>query len=166
MGWLRAHRLLLVVYASALTLAAFELTDPEIQTGKLDHPRAFLEPGSNVADVSAAVHPDRALTLYYQAYQASLCEGRNTDPGSVCSRRGPPRPGEVRKLIERSLATGNRSIEFAMYNYAIVLLHEGAPDAEVEAAARNWRISHPHSSLPDPRVAFRQMRGGARRGRQ
>jgi len=111
------------------------------------------------------VLPDRALTLYYRAYQASLCEERSADPGSICSRRGPPRPGEVRELIERSLATGNRSIEYAMYNYAIVLPHAGAPDAEVEAATRNWRISHPHSSLPDPRVAFQQMRSGARRRR-
>ena len=162
MRWLRAHVELLVVYGSALFLAFLELTDPEIRVGRLDLPEAFLEPESNIADVSAALYPDRALTLYYQAYQTSLCEERAADPDTVCHRRGPPKPGEVRKLIERSLATGNRSIELAMYNYAIVLLHEAAPGAEVEDAVRNWRISYPRSSRPDPRVAFREMQRNPR----
>ncbi len=166
MRWLRAHSLFLVVYGSALFLAALELTDPDVGKGKLDDPPAYLEPESNIADVSAALYPDRALTLYYQAYQTSLCEDRANDPDTVCHRRGPPKPGEVRKLIERSLATGNRSIELAMYNYAIVLLHEGAPDAEVEAAVRSWRISYPSSTRPDPRVAFRKMQRNPPRARR
>jgi hypothetical protein len=156
MGRLRSHGVLLGVYGSALVLAVLELSHPEIGAGKLEQPDAYLVPELNIADVSAEIHPDRALTLYYQAYQASLCEGRGADAGTVCARRGPPRPGEVRGLIERSIATGNHSIELALYNYALVLLRENAPEAEVEAAVRRWRLAYPTSSHPDPRSAFRE----------
>jgi hypothetical protein len=158
---LRSHGVLLVVYAGGLVLAGLELANPEVRVGRIEQPAAYLEPGVNVADVSAALYPDRALTLYYQAYQASLCAGRSDGPDSVCGRRGPPRPGEVRALIERSLATGNQSIELALYNYALVLLHEHASDAEVEAAVRQWRLAYPASAHPDPRLAFRNARRGA-----
>jgi hypothetical protein len=161
MRWLRSHGVLIVVYGAGLALAALELSNPEVRVGKLEQPAAYLEPDVNVADVSAALYPDRALTLYYRAYQASLCQGRASDPGSVCGRRGPPRPGEVRDLIERSLATGNHSIELALYNYALVLLHENAPAEQVEAAVREWRLAYPASSHPDPRIAFRDGRRGA-----
>jgi hypothetical protein len=163
MRWLRAHGVLLVVYGAGLVLAVLELAHPEVRVGKLEQPEAYLAPDVNVADVSAAIYPDRALTLYYQAYQASLCQGRADDPATVCSRRGPPRPGEVRQLIERSLATGNQSIELALYNYAVVLIHENAPAEEIEAAVRAWRLAYPASEHPDPRIAFRRQAAGANR---
>jgi hypothetical protein len=162
MRWLRGHGVLLAVYGGGLLLAAFELTNPGVRP-ELEDARAYLEAGSNVADVSAALYPDRALTLYYQAYQASLCAGRAGDPDSVCGRRGSPRPGEVRELLERSLATGNQSIELALYNYVLVLLDENAPEAEVEAAIRSWRLAHPSSAYPDPRSVYQEHRRAAGR---
>lgn len=173
MATVRQHALLFVVYGAGLLLAAYELSHPDVQQSKLDfpdaYPEAYVAPELNIADVSAAVHPGRALSLYYAAQQAALCAGgRARDPDTVCPRRGPPRPGEIRELLERSLATGNRSIELVMYNHAIVLLHEGAPAEEVEAAVRAWRLAYPASSHPDPRDAFREMqqaRRGARPGR-
>ncbi len=158
MGGLGAHRLLLLVYGFAFALAALELSNPQIRPGRPDEPAVYLEPGTNVADVSAALYPERALSLYYRAYQASLCDEVGAEASSVCRERGPVEPGEIRDLLERSLATGNRSIELAMYNYAMVLLQENARAADVDAAIRSWRRAHPGSSRPDPRIAYREMR--------
>jgi hypothetical protein len=93
------------------------------------------------------------MTLYYQAYQAALCSQPTNAQAQVCKARGPVKPGEVRELIEQSLATGNRSIEFVLYNYAVVLVQEGAPADQIDAAVRNWRSANPISKLPDPRNA-------------
>ncbi len=163
MSWLRAHRVILTVYGAVIALAVFEVTDPEIRTGQPDKPEVYLTPDSNIADVSAEVFPDRAMTLYYRAQQAALCDGVAPDADTACRERGPVESGEIRALHERALATGNRSIELLMYNYAMVLLQEGAPADEIDAAIRNWRSSHPGAGRPDPRVAYREMTD--RRGR-
>jgi hypothetical protein len=157
MPWLRSHRVLLAVYAGVIALAWFELTDSEVQAGRPDKPEIFLAPGSNIADVSAAVYPNRAMTLYYKAQQAALCSQPDAAATPVCRARGPVRPGEIRELLAQAVATGNRSIEDLLYNYAWVLLQEGASEAEVDAAVRNWRTSHPTSDRPDPRVAYRDL---------
>ena len=157
MAWLRAHRLLLIVYAGALGLGIFELANPRIQDGRPDAPEVYLDPETNIADVSAAVWPDRALSLYYRAYQAALCGERAGETHDACRARGPVEPGEIRELLERALATGNRSIELAMYNYAIVLLQENAAPQDVDAAIRRWRAAHPSSARPDPRRVYREM---------
>jgi hypothetical protein len=153
MGWILAHKLLLVVYGAAIVLAAFELSDPDVRADKEDDPSVYLEPDTNVADVSAAVHPDRGLTLYYQAQQAAHCSQPGARELPVCRARGPVRPGEVRELLEEAIETGNRSLELAMYNYAWVLLEENAPPEEVAAAVAIWRDAHPNSRRPDPREA-------------
>lgn len=165
-GWVRAQRLLVAVYGIALVLASFELTTPGVVAGEADDPSWFLDPDVNIADVSAALYPDRASTLYYRAFQASLCASRPADDRSACREHGPVRPGEVHRLLARSLATGNRSIELAMYNYALVLLEEGAPRKESEAALRRWRAAYPHSTRPDPRVLVAEMRRGRTHARR
>lgn len=162
MGWLREHKLLLVVYGAALALAAFELNDPSLRPGRPDDPEIYLEPDVNIADVSAELYPDRALSLYYRAYQASLCSDPGVAASAVCRQRGPVAPGEVRQLLERSLRTGNRSVELAEYNYVMVLLQENAPKSEVDAAVRRWRLDYPSSERSDPRLVYRDMLG--RRG--
>jgi hypothetical protein len=40
-----------------------------------------------------------------------------------------------------------------LYNYAVVLVQEGAPADQIDAAVRNWRSANPISKLPDPRNA-------------
>ncbi len=158
MHWLHAQRLLLVVYAFGLALAVLESTQPEIRAGRPQGPETFLEPEFNIADVSSALYPDRGLTLYYRAHQAALCDGPAAETPPECRQRDPVEPGEILELLERSVATGNRSIELAMYNYALVLIQENAPPEEIDAAIRNWRITHPRSSRLDPRVMSRKMR--------
>lgn len=157
MSWVRAHRVLLAVYTGLFALAYFELTDPEIRAGQPDEPDVYLEPETNIADVSAAIYPDRAMTLYYRAQQAALCADAAAASSSVCRARGPVSSGEIRALLEEALATGNRSIELLLYNYAMVLLQEGAPEAEIDAAVRDWKISFAATGRPDPRVAYREM---------
>lgn len=161
MRWLHAHRLLLIIFGAGAVLAAAELSLPESRTGEPESPEVFLEPEVNIADVSFELYPERALSLYYRAYQASLCTGPPAGRPEECRQRDLVEPGEIRELIERSLATGNRSIELAMYNYSLLLLQEGAPREEVDAAIRAWRISYPGSSRPDPRALVRPT--GARR---
>jgi hypothetical protein len=156
MSWLRSHKLLVVVYAAMLLLAVFELTDADVGSVMQDEPATFLEPERNIADVSRAVHPNRALTLYNEANQAALCGEAGAARHSVCRARGPIEPGEVRELLEEAIATGNRSVELAMYNYAWVLLQEGASPEQVDAAVAAWRSAHPRSVRPDPRVAYRE----------
>lgn len=156
MGWLGAHKLLVVVYSFAIAVAAVELTHPTLRPGQPENIRWFLDSGANVVTVSNDLYPDRAVTLYYRAYQASLCDGANAEL-AACKERGPVEPGEVRALLARSLATGNRSMELAMYNYAMVLLQEKADPAEVDAAIRNWRVSYPGSARLDPRALYREM---------
>jgi hypothetical protein len=164
LGWLRAHLVLVIVFGSALLLGTVESTRPDLQDRDIDQPRVFLDPDVNIADVSAALYPDRALTLYYEAFQASLCQNPAAVPHSACERRGPPKPGEVRELIEHSLATGNRSNELALYNYAMVLIQEGAPASDVAQAVHDWRATYPRSQRPDPRELARAMQRTAKRG--
>ncbi len=158
MHGLRSHKLLLFIYLSGFALALFELTLPEDRIGELESPEAYLRPGINVADVSSVLYPERALTLYYRAYQASLCAGAAAASLPECRNRDPVKPGEIRGLIERSLATGNRSIEMAMYNYAMVLIQENAEPEAIDTAIRNWRVSYPFSSRPDPREMNRELK--------
>jgi hypothetical protein len=159
MGWVRAHKLLLVVYGAGLALAAIELSDPELQPGRPDAPEVYLAPGINIADVSATMYPDRALSLYYRAQQAALCSEARWRETEVCRARGPVAPGEIRDLLERAVETGNRSLELVLYNYAWVLIQEGAPPAEVDAAVEAWRKAHPGSDRPDPRTVSRGRSG-------
>lgn len=159
MAWLHTHRLLLVVYAAGLALAMFEMALPEGRGGEIEDPQSFLEPGINIADVSSAIYPNRAITLYYLAYQASLCTGSPASRPPECRLREPVRPGEIRDLIERSLATGNRSNELAWYNYAVVLIQERASSEKIDDAVRNWRLAFPGSPRPDPREAHRSKPG-------
>jgi len=151
MRFLRAHKLLVVIYSALLFLAFREWTDPEIRNEDKLVPAHYLENGRNIADVSAAIYPDRALSFYYRAHQAVLCSQPGAEQYDVCRVRGPAKPGEVRGLLEHALATGNRSLEEAMYNYAFVLVQENAPQAEIDAAVAQWRESHPDSDRPDPR---------------
>jgi len=155
------HRVLFCVYAGIALLAWFEWGDPNVEPGVPDEPAVYLKPDSNIADVSAAVYPGRALTLYYQAQQAVLCSRVRPGSSPVCDRRGPAAPGEVRELFERAIATGNRSIELLMYNYALVLLQEGAPEAEIDAAIRAWHMAHGGNGRPDPREAWAAMQHDA-----
>ena len=156
MQWFLAHRLILIIYLSGLTLAIFELNLPQDRVDYLANPDVFLRPETNIADVSSVLYPDRALTLYYKAYQAALCTGAEGETPPECRQRGPVEPGEVRELIERSLATGNRSVEMAMYNYAAVLIQENASPELIDAAIRNWCVSYPDSSEVDPREMYRE----------
>lgn len=155
MNWVKTHKVLVVVYAAGITLGLFELNLSGESAGTLERPEAYLQSEKNVADVSAEIYPDRALTLYYQAYQAALCSQAAHAQSEGCTSREPGQPGNVRELIERSLATGNRSIEMVMYNYAVVLIQERAPAEEIDAAVRAWRSSYPMSTLADPRDAAR-----------
>lgn len=158
MRWLYPHRLLLVIYVGGLILAAFESKlSPQDQADYLANPEAFLSPETNIAEVSSALYPERALTLFYRAHQTALCSGADHETSPECRRRGPVEPGEVRILLERSLATGNRSIEMVMYNYALVLIQENASSGLIDAAIHNWRSSYPDSSLSDPRVVYREL---------
>ena len=163
MAWLGAHRLLLIIYGITIVFGAYEISHPKMQGTGSDDPGWFLATESNIVDVSVALYPERATTLQYQAFQASLCEAVPADAPTACRTRGPVAPGEVRELIERALATGNRSLELVMYNHAMILLHEGASDEEIDAAIRSWRVSHPSSTRPDPRVAFAERNRPRRR---
>lgn len=156
MGWLRPHGLLLVIYMGGLTLAVLELNIPPDRVDYLANPDVFLSPEVNIADVSSALYPERALTLYYNAYQTALCSGPEDVTPPQCRGRDPGERGEVRELLERSLATGNRSIEMAMYNYAMVLMQDNASPELIEAAIHDWRISYPDSSEPDLREVYQE----------
>ena len=155
MRWLRTHRLLLAVYGFGALLAFYELRQPYALLGTDDRPEWFLDPEHNIVDVSSAIHPGRAATFYYRAYQASLCQDPSASANEVCHARGPVGRKEIRELLEQALATGNDSMEELLYNYAVVLIQSGAPQAEIDAAVRAWRIAHPHSDRPDPRSARR-----------
>lgn len=150
-SWLRTHRLLIVVYGSAALLAFHELRHPYALFGSEDRPEWYLDPERNIADVAAAIHPGRAATLYYRAYQASLCQEPSDAAREFCQSRGPVGREEIRELLEQALATGNESMELLLYNYAVVLIQSGAPQPEIDAAVRAWRIAHPRSDKPDPR---------------
>jgi len=153
------HRVILLVYLLGATIAASELRLPGDRVGPLEGPSGYFDEETSVADVAAAIYPDRALTLYYQAFQKSLCTGPKHSRPEGCVRYGPVREGEVRELIERAVAKGNRSIEQLLYNYAVVLVQEGAPQEEIDAAVRNWRVAHPTADRPDPRGLGRTRQG-------
>ena len=155
MRWLRAHRLLLVVYGSTALLGFYELRRPYPLFGSVDRPEWYLAPEHNIVDVSNAILPGRAATFYYQALQASLCQEPSHAAAEVCRARGAVGHEEIRELFERAIATGNDSIEDLLYNYAVVLIQSGASAADVDAAVRAWRIAYPHSQSPDPRAASR-----------
>jgi hypothetical protein len=162
--WFRAHQVILVVYLGGLSLAALELNLPQFEPEYLTKSESLLKPKTNIADVNSALYPNRAYSLYYRALQASLCSGprRETQPG--CQDRARVGPHEIRELIERSLATGNRSNEMVMYNYAIILLQEKAAPELVDAAIHVWRVNYPESREADPRETYRATIQGSRSG--
>ncbi|HIF92490.1 MAG: hypothetical protein ABGX04_13340 [Myxococcales bacterium] len=159
MRWFRAHKVLLAIYIGGLTLAVLELYLPQFQHDYLTNSKSLLQPEINLADVSSRLYPDRAYSFYYRALQAALCV-RGTASPPECRNRAPVKSHEIRELVERSLATGNRSIEMAMYNYAIILLQEQASHEEIDAAIHNWRTNYPNSNEVDPREMHRQMTQG------
>ena len=136
MRWVRAHKLLLIIFSASFVLAGIELMGGSTEDGK---PSDYLEADYNIADVSTEIYPERALSFYYQAQQAAYCNEPGSRQFEVCRSRGPAEPGEIRGLLEAALATGNRSIEEAMYNYAWVLVQEDAPSDEIDAAVETWR---------------------------
>ncbi len=150
--WIWNQRVILFVCVVGVALAYSELRLPDDPVGPLDRPDAYFAEETSVADVSAAIYPDRALTLYHQAFQESLCTSPRRKRLEGCDERDPVEPGEVRELIERAVAKGNRSIEQLLYNYAVVLVQEGAPQEEIDAAVRNWRITHPTADRADTRT--------------
>ncbi len=158
--------MLLVVYVFGLTLAALELSLPKFQLEYLTLPEALLKPETNIADVSSVLYPDRAYSFYFRALQAEMCAGPRRKTPPECRKRAPVKPHEIRELIERSLATGNRSIEMAMYNYAFVLLQENAASELVDEAIREWRFNYPQSPKTDPREMYRQMSQSIQGGRR
>ncbi len=158
LDWIVNQRLILIIYLVGAWLAFSELRLPTDAAPPLDSPAGYFDENTSVADVSAEIYPDRALTLYYQAFQKSLCTQPKRIRPEGCDRIGPVKPGEVRELIERAVKKGNRSIEELLYNYAVVLVQEGAPKEEIEAAVRNWRIAHPTADRVDPRELGRPRR--------
>jgi hypothetical protein len=168
-GWLRAQKVILLVYIGGLTLAAFELNLAQFEPDYLIKSESLLNPETNIADVSSELYPDRAYSFYYRALQASMCSGPGREAQPECQGRDPVKPHEIRELIEHSLATGNRSNEMAMYNYAIVLLQENATPELVDAAIAVWRVNYPQSKNLDPREMVREARqtsaSGNRTGR-
>ncbi|MDP6978699.1 MAG: hypothetical protein QF570_08870 [Myxococcota bacterium] len=160
LSWIVEQRLILCLYIAGAALAYSELRLPTDEVSGLDAPGAYFDEGTGVAEVSAKIYPDRALTLYYQAFQKSFCTGPARTRPEGCEAIGPVEPGEVRELIERAIAKGNRSIEELMYNYAVILVEEGAPQEEIDTAVRNWRLSHPTMDRPDPRTLGRTRQQG------
>jgi hypothetical protein len=148
----REHRLLIAVYVAFAVLAFHESRAPGLGSIDAAQPPAWLlDPGRNIADVYAELYPERAASHYYRALQASLCTQVGPATSSECADFDLRSHREMRELLASAVATGNRSNERALYNYAVILLYSGAPPAEVDAVVRRWRRDYPYSALPDPR---------------
>lgn len=155
MKW-RDHRLLAVVYLGFALLAYHESRAPGL--GSIDNPQPpawLLDPDHNIADVYAELYPERAASHFYRALQGSLCTQVGPDTSPECTAFDLTSYGELRDLLANAVATGNRSNERILYNYAVILLVSGAPRAEVDAVVRRWRRDYPYSELEDPRTAVR-----------
>ena len=148
-----------MVAAGFVSLAALELTQPGV--GNMERPTApasLLDGEYSVAEVYAELYPKRTSSYYFRALQAHLCSRPPHRRKPECRKGAETRAATMRALLARAVDAGNRSNEKVIYNYALVLIAEGAPAEEIDASIRRWRLDHPYSSLPDPR-AFAAPRG-------
>ncbi len=59
----------------------------------------------------------------------------------------------ARRKFEEALATGDRTNEDLLYNYAITLVSLQADSKDIDAAIASWRYNFPFSDREDPRTA-------------
>lgn len=155
MSW-RKHRLFAFVLLGFALLAFHESRTPGL--GSLDQgepPEWLLDPDRNLADVYAELFPERASSYHYRALQASLCARPGFGKSPECVDFDLRNHHDERDLLGRAVATGNRSNERILYNYALNLIHTGGSASEIDAVLHRWRRDYPHSALPELRRAGR-----------
>ena len=153
----RKHRVLVVVYTLAGIAAWYELKQDGMPTNLEEtKPEWYLNENYNLAEVTAEIYPNRSNTLWSRAFQVAHCTDYNFRQMGICRNVPPPSLQQIREMFEEALATGDKSNEQLLYNYATLLLKlEEDPD-QVEAAIRDWQINFPASKLPHPRDVVEQ----------
>ena len=61
------------------------------------------------------------------------------------------------RSFERALATGIKTNEDLLYNYALILILMKKDSKIVNAAITDWRLNFPNSYQPDPRIVAREI---------
>lgn len=149
--WIREYRFLAYVVAVTMALAVYE-----VNSGRRIEPSSDIKPESilnykrNMPDVLTELYPERNGTHYWVGYQAALCMDRGFTR-QVCRKFPHQNINDVREEFERALATGEKSNEELLLNYADILVQLGESEDEINKAIRNWRINFPHSKNPTPR---------------
>lgn len=57
---------------------------------------------------------------------------------------------KAREHFETALATGSKTNEALLYDYAVTLVHLEADHSEIDLAISKWRHNFPYSKEPDP----------------
>ena len=128
MSLFRRYRFLIILYGLAAIRVAWEVTSPDPEGDRM--PAGF-------RDTVSELYPDRAESLYHWGRRALFVEGDLT---------------KARRYFERALATGYKTDESLLYDYAILLILIREQPAQIDAAAAAWRRNFPSSKRPDPRT--------------
>lgn len=137
MSLFRRYRFLLVIFVLAGMRAVWEaegLRDDQI--------------AETTSSLVIEIYPDSAEAHYQRGMIARFV--RRDDP-------------EARRHFEQALATGIKTNEDLLYEYAVVLAVINESPKTVDAAIANWRRNYPQSKRPDPRVVARNNSPGSGR---
>ena len=129
MKWFRRYRLLMVVFLLAGLRAGWEVVVGE-------------QSSTEALTLVSELYPESA-EAHYQRGLAALTARRDY--------------AEARRAFEQALATGIKTNEELLYEYAMVLALMEEDANLVNAAIANWRENFPNSTRVDPRVAARAI---------
>lgn len=163
-GPLRRYRFLfgiIGILVLAGTLEAWEYGHiPETWAKSMDLPKSPGAPNLyfeyDLPGVWSELFPDEPDALWLRSRQLGFCSdqrhGFQTHP--FCRKFQDVPPEELRKLYEAALSAQPKLNQDIYYNYVEILIHDHAPQEEVDAAVEEWRRLFPMSKRPDPREFF------------
>jgi len=136
----RSHRLLVWLYVPAILVAVWEKTGdihPDSQSTDRDSALAAYAYLIEYEYLFQELYPDHPRSGLYRGLDA--LHGRGS-------------PEEARRCFEAAIATGVKTDEGLLYNYAKTLILLDENPAQVDAAVANWKANFPTSKIPDPRT--------------
>ena len=137
MGFLRKHRLILVLCGTAVVLGTLEMS------GRVSNSQESFTDEDGLSGESELL-----LELYPNSPEASYIRGMQ-------ARHLRLDLAEARVHFELALKSGIKAHPSLLYDYAVVLYLMEAEDTQIDAAIAKWERNDPGSSLLPPRSYYR-----------
>ncbi len=161
-GRFKRYRFLFGIYGTLALAATFEAWEynqiPESVAKSLDLPKPRGEPNLyfeyDLPAVEARLFPDSPDTMLLQAVQLNYCTsgGPFFEQHPFCTKYKDASPAAIRGVLEAALSKMPKTNEDIYYSYIDVLIHTGAEQTKIDAAAEQWKKLFPLSDRTDPRT--------------